>query len=176
MLPSPSVPRNLLPPTVAHLPSYAHYQPQLRQPPAHQPDLSIPSAHPPGPVPWPPVIPSTPTTVPVPTTLQFAPDAAALGAAQVPPIRFTAPGKDAPSAAQFRIGIDAGGAVRYCFRETSSGDPTLDEEARHVLLLCRFPAKPASPSDEAIVWTTATFQWGNDLVVAPVATTESPRP
>jgi hypothetical protein len=77
---------------------------------------------------------------------------------------------DAPANARFRVAIDGGGAIRFCFLIESSGDPALDEQGRNFLQLCRFksPSRtctnetaPANPT--ALFWTTTTILWGNDL-------------
>jgi hypothetical protein len=129
---------HLDPPRVAHVPSYAHHQPALKQPSPYQPDLRVPSAQPPGPVRLPRRAPAAAAPPKTATTITFA-DAQLPGSVHVPELRFSTTGKEAPQAAEFRLGIDAAGAVRYCFLEQSSGDATLDEQARQHLLLCRFP-------------------------------------
>lgn len=166
--------QSLLPAEPSHIPSYLGYQPALRQLPPYQPDLSIPSAEPPGPV----VLPrrSVPVPVgPVASSLHFA-NADALGRPETPALKFTASRSEPPEPAQFRIGIDAGGAVRYCLLETSSGDPGLDAQAHRQLLLCRFRRNqnPTGPNDP-LRWTTATFHWGNDLSF-PSQSQETPGP
>lgn len=169
-----------LPPAPAHVPSYARHQPALKPLPSAQPDLRIPRAHPPAPVSRPRPAPPLPAA-PVSSRLLFAPTPESLGPAQVPELKFTASRNDPPEAAQFRIGIDARGTVRHCFLQTSSGDSALDEQARRLLLLCRFPqienrsALGGSRMDEALLWTTAAFQWGNDLTL-PAPKPESPTP
>ena len=88
--------------------------------------------------------------------------------------RLTLP--DAPANARFRVAIDGGGAIRFCFLIESSGDPALDEQGRSFLQLCRFrspsPTGPREnappPNATALFWTTTTILWGNDL--APTAT------
>lgn len=166
-----------LPPGPRHLPSYASLQPALKQLPRYQPDLSIPSAEPPGPVPLPPSAPPRPVGV-IATTLHFAAASEPLGAPEIPPLKFSASTNEPPAAAQFRIAIDGRGAVRYCFLERSSGDPALDEQARQYLLLCRFPAaRKDAVAAERFLWTTAAFQWGNDIASpSAAASTESPVP
>jgi hypothetical protein len=77
--------------------------------------------------------------------------------------RLTHP--DAPDNARFRVAIDERGAIRFCFLVESSGDPALDEQARHFLQLCRLKRKGDLPpaSGSSLFWTTAVILWGNDL-------------
>ncbi|MEP6822548.1 MAG: hypothetical protein ABI946_09385 [Chthoniobacterales bacterium] len=165
-----------LPPEPAHVPSYVRTQPALKQLPALRPDLSIPSAEPPGPVRLPRHAAPSPAA-PIATRIQFAEDTRALGNPEFPPLKFTASQNEPPAAAQFRIAIGPRGAVHYCFLENSSGDRVLDEQARHALLLCRFPAAPvsASPNDQSL-WTTATIQWGSDVTMPSKPSPDSPAP
>ncbi len=156
-----------LPPEPAHVPSYLRTQPALKKLPTLQPDLSIPSADPPGPVRLPqnarPAVAS-----PVATRIQFAADALTRGQPQYPPFQFSASVPETPAASQFRIAINVLGAVQYCFLEESSGDRVLDEQARQALLLCRFPAVPtAASAKNQSLWTTATVQWGSDVSPPP---------
>lgn len=150
-----------LPPAPAHIPSFHGYAPALKELPPYRPDLRIPSAYPPGPVPLarPAAAPSPAATVP--TRLEFALVEPALGPAQIPPLRFTLAGNAPPAPASFRVAIDRAGSVRHCLLEQSSGDRALDEQARRALLLARFSQPPAQT--DSMRWTLATFHWGNDL-------------
>ncbi len=165
-----------LPSAPAHIPSYLRRQPALKQLPPHRPDLRIPSAHPPGPV----ALPRASSPAPAGTTastVDFA-HADILGPAQVPALQFTAFRGEPPTAAQFRLGIDARGVVRHCFLEQPSGDPALDEQARRILLQSRFPKirLPQSAIQNLLFWTTAALAWGNDLTAPVAAPAESPAP
>lgn len=161
-------------PVAAHVPSYANWQPVLRELPPLQPDLRIPSAQPPAPVQLPasaqPA--AQPTT---PSTLRFDSEVDRFTAPTVPPLQFTASRRESPQAAEFRVAIDHNGVVRHCFLQSSSGDPALDEQARRTIVLCRFGqlhgAKPDTPA--SLLWTRATIEWGND-VAAPPAPASSP--
>jgi hypothetical protein len=144
-------------PKVEHVPSYRTMQPALKEPPPYQPDLSVPSARPPGPVPQQrSATPAAAATTP--STISFSEEIHSLGAAQLPPLKLSAASKEPPQAAQFRIAIGSRGEVRHAFLHESSGDSALDEQARGYLLQCRFPH---GGSD--LIWATATFEWGNDL-------------
>jgi hypothetical protein len=155
-------------PTIQHAPSYLTQQPALKEVSAMTADVRLPSAHPPGPVEQSRAPIETPVTI-VPTTIRVSPELGALGAVQGPEMKFVTSLRDAPDAARFRVAADANGEVRYCFLETSSGDPALDEQARKYLSLSRFPSLPNSPSKigNDFVWGIATVEWGNDLAAPP---------
>lgn len=155
------------PPQASYVPSFANHVPALREMPLSEPDLRIPSAHPPSPVPQQRAA-VVPPKLTVATTIRFA-DHESLGAPALPPLNFTASHNDPPQAARFRIAIGEDGAVRHCFLENSSDDPALDEQGRHYLMLCRF-----APNDH-VIWTTATIDWGNDFA-GPKPTANSPAP
>ena len=167
----------LQPPEPAHIPSYAGRQPALRELPRYEPNLTVPSARPPGPVPLARVAPAA-QSVSVPTRVTFEGTAPSLGDAQVRPAQFTASRNDPPQTARFRVAIDARGAVRHCFLETSSEDPALDEQARNYILRSRFAVSDTQqPTAESVFrWTRATVEWGNDLTTPgkPVAEKRAP--
>ncbi len=93
--------------------------------------------------------------------------------------RLTRP--EAPANARFRVAIDGGGAIRFCFLIESSGDPALDEQGRNFLQLCRFKSpsrtgtKENAPPTNAtgLFWTTTTILWGNDLAAEATASPAS---
>jgi hypothetical protein len=153
-------------PRLQHIPSYATHEPKLKSLPPTTPDLSIPSSAAIGPVRV-PIISAAAIASPVAhkTSVQFSESADALGAPAVPEFTFRASRIDAPANARFRVAIDSRGAMRFCFLIESSGDPTLDEQGRSFLQLCRFAPKENAPSDDpaALVWTVATILWGNDI-------------
>ncbi|MCA1660427.1 MAG: hypothetical protein LC642_07850 [Verrucomicrobiaceae bacterium] len=144
-------------PKVEHVPSYVTARPALREPPQYQPDLSIPSARPPGPVPQERTSNARPAAV-TPSTVTFSDEIGSLGGIQLAPLKLTASRKEPPEAAEFRIAINARGAVQHCFLQSSSGDPALDAQARAYLLQCRFPS-----GAQELRWGVAMFEWGNDL-------------
>src|SRR5204862_2739380 len=100
------------------------------------------------------------------TTASFADLPAALGDPVFADFKFRLTRPDASANARFRVAIDEGGAIRFCFLIESSGDPALDEQARDFLQLCRLMTKENSPvtNGTALFWTTATILWGHDFV------------
>jgi hypothetical protein len=157
--------KSLAMPTIQHAPSYLMRQPALKDVPPSEPDPAVPSAQPPAPV-RPLSAPIQLVTKIMPTIVRLSPELETIGTLQSPEMKFTAADHESPQAAQFRIVVDQDGAVRYSFLERSSGDATLDEQARKYLALFRFSAignsKPDARND--FVWGTATFDWGNDIV------------
>ncbi|MBA2623673.1 MAG: hypothetical protein H0U88_08670 [Chthoniobacterales bacterium] len=157
-------------PMPEHIPSYLSRRPALREPTPSQPDLHVPSSHPPAPVPRPRNLKTSPARI-VPTKLTFGPEAPQLGQANIPPLRFTASIKEPPQSTEFRVAFGARGDVRYCFLERSSGDAALDKQARNFLLLARFLAAEDRELKivSALFWTTAIFEWGNDIAAPATA-------
>jgi protein TonB len=151
------------PPKVAHVPSFITHQPALREPPPYAPDLRAPDSQPPGPVPQHRTLASAAAPV-VKTRIEFGSDIAQLGSLQAPEMRFTRSNNESPQAARFRVAISRAGAVQFCFLQTSSGDPALDEQARQYLALCRFAGGETNPATADLLWTTAAIVWGSDLV------------
>jgi hypothetical protein len=146
---------------IQHIPSYFAREPVLQQAPPLTVDLRVPSAQPPGPVPAPLRAPPKPIGV-SPTKVTFSNELDPLGQPNLLPTNFKSSTREPPQNAQFRIAVDAGGAVLYCFSLTSSGDAALDEQAREHLTLCRFPGRSTSAGD-SLVWGIATVEWGNDI-------------
>jgi hypothetical protein len=169
--------RALVMPTIQHAPSYLGRQPVLKDLPPAPPPLSIPSARPPAPVER-PSTPATSVTTSVPTIVSFSPEFDSLRAPQMPQPMFVASGRDAPGPARFLLAVNDKGEVRYCFLQMSSGDPSLDEQARKYLAATRFPAIPSSPTSPRapLTWGTATLEWGNDVTPAPAPSSTTPPP
>ena len=158
-----------------HVPSYLASAPALKPVPPAIVDLRAPSSQPPGPV----TISreASPLLAVTPTAVLFSSELAGFGAPRMPPPAFTASIKEAPEAIRFRIALSERGEVRYSFALNSSGDPALDEQARHYLMLCRFPARASSakqataaesttnaPTSQSLVWGIATIEFGNDVL------------
>ena len=105
-------------------------------------------------------------------------------------MKFAASTGELPEAARFRVGVGPTGEIRYCFPINSSGDRSLDEQAREYLALCRFPPKASSAqattaaagsasstqTDENLVWGIATIAWGSDVERVPKGATSTPTP
>jgi hypothetical protein len=163
-------------PRVQHVPSYLLEQPRLKQPPPLKFEARAPSSFPPGPVPMP--RPAMAPAAPSPTHLLLSDDLTKLGKLSSPPARFTASTRESPESVRFRIAVEPSGTIDYCFRLNSSGDPALDEQARHYLLLSRFPGRlpmAGGGNDGLLTWGIATVEWGND-VAPPPSNTPAPSP
>jgi hypothetical protein len=63
------------------------------------------------------------------------------------------------------VAVNDLGEIRYCFPINSSGDPALDEQARLEVVRSRFAQnkQTGNKADSALVWGTATIQWGSDV-------------
>lgn len=159
---------SITPPVTNHIPSYTNWQPALRKVPPLQPDLRIPSAQPPGPVPVRMKTQPKPAAV-IRSALRFGAEAEALGPPIIPSVRFTASRCDPPQSAEFRVAISDDGVVRHSFLEHSSGDAALDEQARHAIALSRFSeiGNHKTTMQHGFLWTTATVEWGNDIAAPP---------
>ena len=164
-------------PSAVHIPSYTNRVPALRMPSLEPTVPPIPSAQPPGPVPIARPATSPKTTV-TPTTLQFAAKADELGSPTLPALRFTASRSEPPTPAEFRVAIAPNGEVRHCFLHATSGDPALDMQGRSAVMLSHFPVRPteSDDADANLFWTTATVQWGNDLILPSPPSGASPTP
>jgi hypothetical protein len=159
-------------PKVQHLPSYAGYEPGLKEPPPLVVDLRMPGAQPSGAVSMNhPHIP--PVSRVAPTVVSFSREIENLGPVSVPSAKFAASNGEPSEQVRFRVGVSSAGDIRYCFLVNSSGDPALDEQARHYLVLCRFPTRPPTEQTpgESMVWGVATIEWGNDIAPAPTTST-----
>jgi hypothetical protein len=151
-------------PEVEHVPSYLAAEPALKQIPPEVPNRRIPDSQPPGAVPFghrqiAPAIDSTTTSV------SFSKEIEAFGAPTLPSLSFTASNDESPQTAHFRVAVSGIGEMRYCFPLNSSGDPSLDKQARRYLTLCRFSKRPTSAekNDPFLTWGTATIEWGSDV-------------
>ena len=158
-------------PKVEYVPSYFGVEPALKEVPRLDVNLSIPSAQPPGPVPF--LHHQTmPAVGPSKTFVSFSEDLLPLGDTSLPEFGFTASNNKTPEAIRFRVAVGSTGEIRYSFPLNSSGDPLLDEQARHYLALCRFPLQQGS----ALIWGIATVEWGTDVVRANSQPTETATP
>jgi hypothetical protein len=150
-------------PKITHVPSYLASAPALKEPPPPDVDLRMPSSQPPGPVPI--ARGATPSFGVSPTTVLFSEEFAALGTASLPTPSFVASTNEPAQAVRFRVAIDGRGETRYCFPLNSSGDPALDEQARHYLMFGRFPGTSTinGAGNQSLVWGVATVEFGNDV-------------
>jgi hypothetical protein len=162
-------------PKLAHIPSYENHQPGLRTLPRTTPDLAVPSSAAIGQMPRPRLKAALPL-MPRKTAAVFSDLPAQLSSPVFPVFAFHLSRADAPANARFRVAIDSGGAIQYCFLIESSGDPALDDEARKFLMLCRFVSpgegdatNPAAKTDGHLRWSVATILWGNDFSSPPPA-------
>jgi hypothetical protein len=152
-------------PKVEHVPSYAANEPAIQEIPPLVPEVRTPSSHPPAPV---PIVheKAAPVTSEIPTNVSFSNELAGFGAPDSPPTKFAASNNESPQAIRFRVAVSGRGEIRHCFAVNSSGDSALDEQARHHLMLCRFPIRSTNDSgssDQSLTWGVATIEWGNDV-------------
>jgi hypothetical protein len=162
-------------PKLQHVPSYMSEEPQLKEPPPLVVDLRPPSPQPPGPV-------SIqhrqvpPRAIVMTTAVAFSEELRDFGAPQFPSTKFSASSNEQPESVRFRIAVGPRGEVRYCFPLNSSGDASLDEQARKHLALTRFAPGSITRdgTDQTLVWGIATIEWGNDVAHPPATSTTAP--
>jgi hypothetical protein len=159
--------KSLALPTIQHAPSYLMRIPPLRGTLPSLPDMGIPSSRPPAPIESLDPLPQT-VTQQVPTTVRLSDGLESLGSLQIPKMEFETSRRESPGIAEFRIAVDEKGAIRYCFLERSSGDVSLDEQARKYLSLSRFAPTDNRPPRVAndLIWGTAMIEWGNEIVIS----------
>ena len=151
-------------PKAEHVASYSAVNPILKQIPAVQPDLRIPSSRPPGAV-RARSRKIVSTVIPARTYISFSRELDQLGVPNVPQLRFTASNDETPETLRLRVGVNNLGEIRYCFPINSSGDPALDEQARLQLLRTRLSPESATAGKlgSSLIWGIATVQWGSDV-------------
>jgi hypothetical protein len=159
---SPDATLRVLPKT-EHVPSYSSIEPTLKDVPSLQRDLRVPSCNPPGAVRLVRQQSALPARV-VATSVSFSNEFAAFGAPTLPKLNF-ASNEEAPQTIRFWVAMNKLGEIRYCLPVNSSGDTTLDEQARSYLARCRFPQNIANAGkpDSFLAWGTATIQWSSDI-------------
>ncbi len=162
-------------PKLQHIPSYVAEGPKLKHAPAFIIDTRAPSVHPPGPVPAPRALSPRPFG-PMASRVSFSDEFSVLGNARLPEAHFSASNSETPQAIRFRIAVGSNGEVRHCFPMNSSGDASLDEQARQHLALVRFSpsASPPSSADQPDIWGIATVEWGNDVARLPAPARPTP--
>lgn len=155
-------------PRIEHVPSYLNESPQLKQLPPQAIDLRAPTALPPGAVPIAQRTPSPKASI-VRTTLSLSEELAGFGVPKLPDIIFAASTNEQPQDVRFRVAVNSRGQVQYAFPLNSSGDAALNEQARQLVALTRFPVRS---TNESPVWGVATVHWGSDI--ARPAANETP--
>jgi len=152
-------------PKLNHIPSYLTTAPTLKAPPPTTPDLRVPSPFLPAPVPTRQnqsitPSPAAPTVVTFSDELQNVP-------VQKSDFKFRGSTNEPPQTAQYLVAVSSAGEIRYCFLQDSSGDPALDDQAHHYLLLCRFTLEKNTSANkqENLIWGRATIQFGNDVAL-----------
>jgi hypothetical protein len=160
-------------PKTEHVPSYSALNPILKEIPALEPDLRIPSSRPAAAVQA--LSRKSASAVRAGRTyISFSTELDQFGVPSVPRSHFAASNEETPETLRFRVGVNDFGEIRYCFPINSSGDPALDEQGRLQLVRSRFSADRATAgrSGSPLVWGIATIQWGSDVVrpqLAPAA-------
>ena len=151
-------------PKTEHLPSYSTVEPILKELPPLKADLRIPSSRPPS------AVKSISRTTTAPrgasrTYISFSKELDELGAPTVPKSGFGTSNEETPETLRFRVAVNDLGEIRYCFPVNSSGDPTLDEQARLQIIRTRFlqNRQTATKTGSSLIWGTATIQWGSDV-------------
>jgi len=151
-------------PKVDHVPSYHAMQPTLKRLPPLALDPHAPDPQPPAAVPRIRQKSSSPAA-PILTSVWFSNELEALGPATSPELKFVASNRETPEAIRFRVGVNDLGEIQYCFPMNSSGDPSLDEQARLYLTRTRFSrdGKGGPNRDAPLIWGIATIEWGTDI-------------
>ena len=162
-------------PKLQHIPSYVAEGPKLKHAPAFIIDTRAPSVHPPGPVPVPRASSPRPFGQ-IASLVSFSDEFSVLGTANLPAAHFSASNSETPRAVRFRIAVGSNGEVRHCFPINSSGDTSLDEQARQHLALARFSPNASTPpsADQPDIWGIATVDWGNDVARLPAPARQTP--
>jgi hypothetical protein len=162
-------------PKLEHVPSYLAEEPALKEAPPFTIEPPALSSQPPAPVPI-PSRPSVPAVAKAPTHVFFSKELDNLGEAVLPSPHFAASSTEPPQSMRFRIAVSPMGEIRYCFLLNSSGDSSLDEQARQRLARSRFPARAMTEErgGQSLVWGVAIIEWGNDVAGALPKSTASP--
>lgn len=150
-------------PRLAHVPSYLIQEPMLKDVPPPNAAAMTADAFPPGPA---PILRQNEQLWPKSGTRVFVSDELkSFGELKVEPAQFSRSSAEAPESVRFRIAVDRSGAIHYCFRMNSSGDPKLDEQARLWLVRSRFANKGGNNNvdEENLDWGVVTIEWGNDI-------------
>jgi hypothetical protein len=101
-----------------------------------------------------------------PSTIRFS-EALASRHVSIPELKFQAALREAPGSARFWVAVDSLGIARYSFLDESSGDSSLDEQARRYLTFCRFQPLDDATKNSGLTWAMAIFDFGTDLQLPP---------
>jgi len=97
-----------------------------------------------------------------PTSVSFSKELDGLGA-PIAGAKFSASSNEPPESVPFHVAVGDRGEIRYCFPLNSSGDPALDEQARHYLMLCRFLEDDSGGEKrQSLIWGIATIEWDTE--------------
>ena len=149
-------------PKTEHLPSYSSVEPILKELPPLKPDLRIPSSRPPSAL-RSVARKSVSARGTARTYISFSKELDGFGAPTLPQSGFAT--EETPETLRFRVAVNDLGEIRYCFPINSSGDPTLDEQARLQVVRSRFSQNRRAGTEpgSSLVWGMATIQWGSDV-------------
>ena len=95
---------------------------------------------------------------PLPTRATFSPSLTGRTLTHAPEFNPKATASTPVEPSQFLIGVTGRGEVRFVFRQHTSGNPQLDEEAARALAASTF-----ATGDEAVTWAHATVTWGDEV-------------
>lgn len=151
-------------PKVDHVPSYHAMQPTLKGLPPLEVDTHAPDPQPPAALPRIRKKIASPAA-PILTSVWFSSELDRLGPATFPELKFVSSNRETPEAIRFRVGVNGSGQIRYCFPINSSGDPSLDEQARLYLTRTRFSqdGRGGTNREAPLIWGIATIEWGTDI-------------
>lgn len=151
-------------PQIQHVPSYANWLPALQDAPDPIADRSFASVAPPGPVvtPRPAIANALPAHK---TAVTISEEIQSRGDLQTPEFQFETSLLGAPENLRFQVAINRFGEIRYCLPMNTSGDASLDRQARDFLAQTRFAPDPSASDSET--WAVATVDWGTDVKRTP---------
>ena len=149
-------------PKTEHRPSYSAVEPILKELPPLKPDLRIPSSRPPSAL-RSVARKSVSARGTARTYISFSKELDGFGAPTLPQSGFAT--EETPETLRFRVAVNDLGEIRYCFPINSSGDLTLDEQARLQVVRSRFLQNRRAGTElgSSLVWGMATIQWGSDV-------------
>ena len=102
-----------------------------------------------------------PPRLPNPARVQLSPELQTRASGIPAKLAALSPARPMPSP-RFLLGVTDGGAVRFVFLQTSSGEDSLDEAAAESLRELQF-----QPARTAVSWGFATVEWGDSSAQGP---------